>query len=201
VNIAVTDMALGNFDDAEGHIMASAEIDQRFPKWAFRVYRFHNHGVLFLLRGDIENADREFGRALDLSSEMDLWPMSANSLAGHALCSLRRGDVTRLRQSCTQLQDRIRGRERVLHDRWMIETALAWYELGRDMGAELVFANLLRVRGELRRRDVDSWLRLELEALRMEEAAASRIDVGSRLKLAEIAGCYSAAALKREATA
>ena len=200
-NIAVTEMALGNFDAALAQLLASASIDERFPRWAFRVYRFHNHGVLLLLSGDPDQAEREFTRALELAEVMGLWPMLTLSLAGQALCSQNKGELDRLRQRCRQLEDRIHGRRRVLHDRWTVEAALAWNSVanGHDVGA--VLGNLALTRAELRKRDIDGWLRLELESVRLQEHASGQREEAQRRQLADEAKRYNARAIVREATA
>jgi DNA-binding SARP family transcriptional activator/predicted ATPase len=198
VNIAVTEMALGNFEHAEVRVLESAEIDERFPRWAFRVYRFHNHGVLYLLRGDPDRAESEFRRAVTLSLEMGLWPISVVALAGTALCALRRSEVVVVHSICEQLESRLRGRRRVLHDRWMVEAALSWDSLIRLGDVSQTMHTLAPIRAELQRRDIDSWLRLELQALLQQERSTGEREPSMRRRLLEQCRKYSAAAIERE---
>jgi hypothetical protein len=179
-------------------VLESAEIDERFPRWAFRVYRFHNHGVLYLLRGDPDRAESEFRRAVTLSLEMGLWPISVVALAGTALCALRRSEVVVVHSICEQLESRLRGRRRVLHDRWMVEAALSWDNLIRLGDVSQTMHTLAPIRAELQRRDIDSWLRLELQALLQQERSTGEREPSMRRRLLEQCRKYSAAAIERE---
>jgi DNA-binding SARP family transcriptional activator/tetratricopeptide (TPR) repeat protein len=198
VNIAVSEMARGNFIEAATQLLKSAAIDNRFPRWAFRVYRFHNHGVLLLLSGEASGAEREFTRALDLSLQMDLWPTSALALAGQALCAQSASNDVQVHERCDAIRACLGGRSKVLHDRWMIEAALAWDALwqGQDVAREL--RRLEPIRMELRKRDIDSWLRLELEVVRLREAAEGHRHDSTRELLAAEAKRYGAAAMRRD---
>jgi DNA-binding SARP family transcriptional activator/tetratricopeptide (TPR) repeat protein len=199
VNIAVSEMALGQFEAAVEHLLMSAEIDEKFPRWPFRVYRFHNHGVVQLLMGEIDRAQTEFVRARDLSVEMNLWPIAVLALAGNALCAQRRLDYPLLRELSANLKAALSGRPRVLHDRWMVEAAFAWNRAINAGDVAGTLADLEGVIPELRRRDVDGWLRLELETIRLrEEAQGSRLQI-HRNRLVSLAEQYSALAIASDA--
>jgi tetratricopeptide (TPR) repeat protein len=195
VNIAVSEMALGQFKAAVEHLLMSAEIDEKFPRWPFRVYRFHNHGVVQLLTGEIDRAQAEFVRARDLSVEMNLWPIAVLALAGNALCAQRRLDYPLLRELAADLKTALSGRQRVLHDRWMVEAAFAWNRAinGGDVAGAL--ADVEGVMPELRRRDIDGWLRLELETIRLREEARGFRLLADRDRLLALAEKYSALAI------
>ena len=199
VNIAVSEMALGQFKAAVEHILMSADIDEKFPRWPFRVYRFHNHGVVRLLTGEIERARAEFTRARDLSVEMNLWPIAVLALGGNALCAQRRSDYPLLRELTADLKAALSGRSSVLHDRWMVEAAFAWNRAinGGDVAGAL--ADVARVMPELRRRDIDGWLRLELEAIRLSEETRGFRLHADRDRVASLAETYSALAIASDA--
>jgi len=195
VNIAVSEMALGQFKAAVEHLLMSAEIDEKFPRWPFRVYRFHNRGVVQLLTGEIDRARAEFVRARDLSVEMNLWPIAVLALAGNALCAQRRLDYPLLRELTADLKTALSGRPRVLHDRWMVEAAFAWNRAinGGDIAGAL--ADMEQVMPELRRRDIDGWLRLELETIRLREEARGFRLPADRDRLVSLEEKYSAVAI------
>src|SRR4030042_2934457 len=100
---------------------------------------------------------------------MVLWPISVVALAGTALCALRRSEVALVHSICAQLESRLLGRRRVLHDRWMVEAALAWDDLITFGDVSQTLLMLAPIRAELQRRDIDSWLRLELPVLLQQQ--------------------------------
>jgi hypothetical protein len=57
---------------------------------------------------------------------------------------------------------------------------------------------LAPMRAELQRRDVDSWLRLELQVLLQQELSTSEEDPSMRRRLVEQCHRYGAAAIEKE---
>jgi hypothetical protein len=93
------------------------------------------------------------------------------------------------------------GRERVLHDRWYVEAAYAWNACMNSKDHEAALARLELALRELRRRDVDHWLRLELEAIRVEEFVRGTVSEERRHNLVQSARSYSAQGVVKQALA
>jgi len=116
-----------------------------------------------------------------------------------ALCAKERGDLESLGRRCDRLRIIAGGREKVLHDRWMVEAAYAWDLCLNRARPEEAASRLDVAERELRRRDVSHWLRLELEAIRLEEYVEGGIAVDRRRRLASLAQPFGALGIVRGA--
>jgi len=195
VNIAVAQIAMGQFEAAAHHLDLSAHIDSNFPLWPYRVYRHVNQGVLALLTDRVGEAAAAFERGLELANLVGLWPIAANCCAGLGLCAMHTGDLLTLSERCRSLGKLVRQPRWIFADRWMIEAALAWNTLLNDGRRDLAIANLVHASKELSRRDVDHWLRLQVEFIRVSERATGLREVERRSELAAMARRYQASAI------
>ena len=119
--------------------------------------------------------------------------------AGLALCAKERGCFADLAASCESLVSIAGGRERVLHDRWYVEAAYAWNSCINNANGPAAVARLDSALRDLRRRDIDHWLRLELEATRIEEFLFGCVAEKRRARLAIDARSYGALGIARQA--
>jgi len=195
VNIAVAQMAMGQFEAAAHHLELSAHIDSHFPRWPYRVYRHVNQGVLSLLTDHLGDAVTAFERGLDLATAVDLRPIAANCCAGLGLCALRVGDLAGLSERCRRLRQLVAQHRWMFADRWMVEAALAWNRLLNLHQPEEALGQLIRASVELSRRDVDHWLRLRVEVIRLSEQITGEVKSEERRKLVQLASRYHAAAI------
>ena len=195
VNIAVAQISMGLFEAAAHHLELSAHIDSHFPRWPYRAYRYVNQGVLGLLTSRQTEAEEAFERGLELATLADLWPIAANCCAGLGLCALRAGDLGTLAERCRQLELLVTGHRSIFGDRWMVEAAVAWHTLLNLHKPDLAIANLVRASRELSRRDVDHWLRLQVEFIHLCERTKMAVDTAQRHELARLARHYHAGAV------
>jgi len=192
VNIAVAQMAMGQFAAAAHQLEASAHIDAKFPRWPYRVYRYGNQGVLALLTNRTNEARDAFERGLELATSIGLGPIAANCCAGLGLCAFNEGDCRTLACRCARLDELTGARAWPFADRWMIEAARGWNTLINQHDPDLAFASLAVACKDLSHRDVDHWLRLQMEIIRMKERVAGQIDAHARSHLAGLAAHYEA---------
>jgi tetratricopeptide (TPR) repeat protein len=201
VNLAVTEMALGDFEAAATNLEESAQIDAQYPRWALRVYRYYNQGELALEIDRIDDATLAYRKALARALEMDLWHVAVVCCGGLALCAMLTDKSAELASWCQRLHSIAMGREHILCDRWPVEAALGWNACVNDRGSADAIARLIAAKRELSRRDVDQWLRLSLESIRICERLNAAVEIDSRRDLADLARHYSAAAIVRKAEA
>jgi tetratricopeptide (TPR) repeat protein len=195
VNIAVAQMAMGQFEAAAHHLELSAHIDNHFPRWPYRVYRHVNQGVLALLTDHIGDAVTAFERGLELATAVGLRPIGANCYAGLGLCALRMGDLVTLSERCECLHQLMGRHPWIFADRWMVEAAFAWNRLLNLHEPELALAHLSLASRELSRRDVDHWLRIRMEFIDLSERITGRVEAEERRKLTKLASHYQAMAI------
>jgi tetratricopeptide (TPR) repeat protein len=199
VNLAVTEMALGDFEVAATHLEESAQIDGQYPRWALRVYRYYNQGELALEMGKVDEALAAYRKALSRALEMDLWHVAVVCCGGLALCGMIAGRPAELASWCRQLESIAKGRERSLSDRWPVEAAFGWDACVNDRGGSEAIARLGAATHELSRRDVDQWLRLSLESIKIRERIYGVVDFERRCELADLGRHYCANAIVRRA--
>jgi tetratricopeptide (TPR) repeat protein len=199
INLGAVELDRGELEAATAYLEEAAQMDVRYPHWYNRVYRFYNQGEAAFEAGRIDDAEAAYEKALVHAVEMEERRVGMWACAALALCAKERGYYRALGSRCAQLRSIAAGRERVLHDRWMVEAAYAW-DLSINHGKpDVAAANLWAAQREMRRRDVSHWLRLELEAVRIEEFLAGHVSEKRRLHLAELAGAYQAQGVVREA--
>jgi DNA-binding SARP family transcriptional activator/tetratricopeptide (TPR) repeat protein len=200
VNLAVSEMALGDFEVAATHLEESAQIDAQYPRWALRVYRYYNQGELALEMDKVDEASAAYRKALSRAQEMDLWHVAVICCGGLALCGMLTDNCAELASWCEQLRTVAMGREHSLCDRWPVEAAFAWEGCINDHAANAI-DRLNAATRELSRRDVDQWLRLSLESIRICEGLGGAVELDRRRSLAALARRYSAAAIVSKAEA
>jgi len=199
INLAVVDEARGDYEAATSYLQEAEELDSQYPHWYHRVYRFANQAELALETGNPERARARYQEALQRALEMDERRMAMAACAGLALCAKEQHDARGLAAWCAELRSIASGKERALHDRWYVEAAHAWnscLNIGDEESAVLRLESALR---ELRRRDVDHWLRLELEAIRVNEYLTSGMLEQRRARLLELARSYGAYGVIKQA--
>ena len=199
VNLAVVELARGDYEAAAAYLSEAEQLDNKYPHWYHRVYRFSNQGEVAFETGRFDEAAIKYEQALKRALEMDERRIAMCACAALALCAKERGDYGALATRCTELRTIIGDGDRVPHDRWKIAAAFAWDLCINQHKADAAAARLDRALHEMRRRDVDQWLRLELEAVRIEEFVAGHVSEKRRLHLAELAGAYQAQGVVREA--
>jgi DNA-binding SARP family transcriptional activator len=199
VNLAVVEEARGDFDAAAAYLQEAERLDSQYPHWFHRVYRVANQAELALESGRVEDATAKYEEALAHALEMNELRIAMVACSGLALCARARGKAGDLAKWTERLLRTAQGRERVLHDRWYVEAAYAWNRCINERKPDLAVAGLEAALHDLRRRDVDHWLRLELEAIRVEEFISERMATQKRLQLAALARSYSAMGILREA--
>jgi hypothetical protein len=129
------------------------------------------------------------------------WRMSVTCCGGLAMCAKENSRDSDLANWCSELQIIAAGRERALEDRWTVEAAFAWNACRNKGDVPAAVARLETALRELSRRDVDHWLRLELEAVRIDEFVSGRVSTQRRSQLAILGKHYGAAAIVHEAQA
>jgi hypothetical protein len=199
IDIAVSEMALGDYRAARSGFDEAAEIDERFPRWAIRAYRYGNSAELRLVTQDPARAFEEFKQSFDLAASAELWPMTVTACAGMALCAQRMGMLRELRRYASDLTLLRAGRETVQHDRWITEAALAWDAVLNQERPDDAVRSLESAARELSRRDTDHWLSLEMELIRVREIIAHTRKDEDRRRLAETARRYEAAGIVAQA--
>ena len=195
VNLAVSEMALGDYPAATAHLEESAQIDAQFPRWPHRVFRYYNQADIAAETGRLDEAEVTFEKALSLSLEMDVWQVAAICCGGLARCTRAQGSKAKSGRWCDRLRSVTCGRETAVTDRWPVESAIAWDTCIRHEDPAAGMARLNRVICQMARRDADQWLRLQLEAVRIRESVTGRVDLLGRLKVAEIGRQYGAIAI------
>ncbi|MGD0991597.1 MAG: AAA family ATPase [Gemmatimonadales bacterium] len=199
VNLGVVELARGDFEAAAVYLSEAEHLDNQYPNWFHRVYRLSNQGEVAFETGRNDEAAEKYEQALKRALEMDERRVAMMSCAGLALCAKERGDKDCLAAKCRQLAVIERDRERVLHDRWKAESAHAWDLCINRNESAVALARLKLALHEIRRRDVDHWLRLELEAVRIEEFISGSVAEERRVLLADLAGSYSAHGVAQQA--
>jgi hypothetical protein len=199
VNLAVVETALGDFELAAAHLEEAAQIDAQFPKWFHRAYRYCNQAELALNSGSPDEATNLYQHAYVQAVALGEWRMSITCCGGLAMCAKESDCKSGLAKWCTELKSIAAGRERALEDRWTVEAAFAWDACLNQRNGVAALHRLEMALHELSRRDIDHWLRLELEAIRIEEYVNGRTSLSRRSALADLASRYSAAAIASEA--
>jgi DNA-binding SARP family transcriptional activator len=197
-NIANAEMAKGRFDRAASIMRESAKIEADHPRWPFRLFRYYNRGVLELLLGEVGAARSDLSFSLQQAIEVQLWPIALYSCGALGLCALRENDLPTLSRRRKQLDEIARGQMHVLPERWTAEATVAWDTALNVGDPERAVSRAVRALKELRHRDVDSCLRLELEVIGLRERiGGSRLDA-ERARLAIRAAEHGSLAVKRD---
>jgi len=195
VNLAVSEIALGDFEVAATHLEESAHIDAQFPRWPHRVYRFYNQADLAVETGRVDEATAAFERALLIAQDMDVWQVAVISCGGLARCARLAGNVSESQRRCAEVRSLLETKEVALTDRWPVESALAWDALLRNEYHPYAAHRLKCVLRQLSRRDIDQWLRLKLEACRIGERYTGRTDEAEREAIRRLGRQYGAIAI------
>jgi len=199
IHLAVVEEARGEFETATSHLQEAEHLDSQYPHWYHRVYRVANQAELALETGHADQAAAKYEEALKHALRMDERRISMAACAGLALCAKERGSSRDLSRWCKELRSIAAGRELVLHDRWYVEAAYAWNSCINEANPIPAVEHLGSALKELRRRDVDHWLRLELEAIRIEEFLSGCVSGERRRRLVEDARFYCALGIVKEA--
>jgi len=194
VNLAVSEIALGNFESAAGLLEESANIDANFPRWPHRVYRYYNQADLAAETGRFDEARAAYDKALSLALDMDVWQVAVISCAGLARCARQNRDLPESFDWCNRLRVLLGSKSRALTDRWPVESALAWDACAKGATSSALLC-LGRALKDLSRRDIDQWLRLRLEAARISEAVTGGTASAERETISELGRKYGAAAI------
>jgi tetratricopeptide (TPR) repeat protein len=198
-NLAVTEIAMGNMTSADRHLAEMAQIDATFPAWPFRAYRLVNQGVLRLLQGAAADARVHFVDAHDLSRDRELWSVLLFACGGIAMCAVRRGDYVDLKKWCEALKKYSGGREDALSDAALVESAVAW---NTCVNTHNPAGALSRLRESIRRSartDIDHWLALRMEEIRLREWIYNRPERERRQELADECEVFGAEGIARQA--
>jgi len=198
-NIANVEMAKGSFDRAAAVMRESAKIDACYPRWPLRLFRYYNRGILQLLTGELGAARADLQFSLEEALNIDLWPTALCACGALGLCAVRQGDFSTLARRRRQLEQIAGTRLHTLPERWTVEATLAWDTAMNRGNLPSAVAMGERASRELERRDVDNWLRLDLELTEMQEkCGASRLQA-QRARLALHAAEHHALGVQRAA--
>jgi tetratricopeptide (TPR) repeat protein len=192
MDMAIAEVALGNYEAAAAGYTQAAAVEKRSPTTVTRAYIASNRGELALLTGRISVAEECFHDAYDFSLLVELWPIQTTACAGLALCAQRTGKFSELVELSASLRTLIEGRETLQHDRWMLVAATTWSEVVQSSDAAAAIRNLEATCRELSRRDIDHWLCLELEAIRIKEYIDGCRATALRSRLAQLSTRYDA---------
>ena len=198
-NIANAEMARGRFDLAALIMEQSAKIEADYPRWPLRLYRYYNRGVLHLLTGQLHVAEADLGFALSQALAVDLWPIAVYSCGALGLCAVRQNHLAGLAGWREAVDETAAGRLAMLPERWTAEATIAWDTAVNRSRPSQALSRCGSVIGELRYRDVDSSLRLELEAIQMHETVSQKRMDAERTQLALRAASVGASAVKAAA--
>jgi tetratricopeptide (TPR) repeat protein len=199
INLAVVEQARGDLEAATSYLQEAEHIDSQYPNWYHRVYRFSNQAELALEAGNLELAVAKYKEALGHALRMDERRMAMAACAGLALCAKEAGELGTLANWCQELRSVAAGKEQVIHDRWYIEAAYAWNSCINESRPGEAMTRLASALHEIRRRDVDHWLRLELEAIRVEEFLSDEVSARRRMQLVALGQSYCACGIVRTA--
>jgi DNA-binding SARP family transcriptional activator len=167
-DLGVSEMTLGNLKRANELFVEAASIiegerDPRAPSFVRA-----NHGELHLAAGHLDVAASLFEGALDHGVWLMDLPIAIQACGGLALCAQRRGSQNELGHWAGELKRIGAGRERLFHERWLAEAAIAWDTALNHGQVSAAITQLRAAANDLRRRDVDHWLHVELELLRLK---------------------------------
>jgi len=176
-NIANAQMAKGEFLAAAAIMNESAKIDAHFPRWPLRLFRYYNRGILALLTDDLDSALADFRLSLDEALNVNLWPIAVYACGAIGVCAARRRDMGAVHAAGLQLERIAAGRIRALPERWTAEATMTWDSALSRHASPTLAGRIEQTLRELRRRDIDSWLRLRLEWIELQEYLG-----GSRLE-------------------
>lgn len=198
-NLAVTEIAMGNMASADRHLLEAAQIDSTYPAWPFRAYRLVNQGVLRLLQGAPAEARVHFVDAHDLSRDRELWSVLLCACGGLAMCAVRRGDHEDLGKWCEALYKYSGGREDALSDGALVESAIAWNTCVNAHNPAGALSRLMESVRMSARRDIDHWLALRMEEIRLREWIHNRPERERREGLADECETFGADGIARHA--
>lgn len=192
VNLAVAEMAMGKYGAAATHLEESAQIDAQYPRWPGAVFRYYNQAELAFEIGRLDEASALFEKGLNLALETDLWTVSLTCCGGLAICAARKADYQGLAGWYDQLRSITKDRERFVGDRWQVEAAIAWYRCAHNDNPAEASRRLHSAARELSRRDIDHWLWLQMETIRIGEFMHGSMDTERRKELADLGRRYRA---------
>jgi DNA-binding SARP family transcriptional activator len=194
---AVAEMALGAFERSNELFKEAAAILENQSDAKTKSFLLANHAELYLGVNDLERASGLFETALEPALWLKDLPIAVQALAGLALCSQRLGSKSGLAHWSGELQRVGGGRERMLHERWMAEAALAWDLALNQRKPKEAASELSLAARELRRRDVDHWLLVELELLRLKAKCLGGASEAEMDHLESVAASYEAGTVLR----
>jgi predicted ATPase len=169
MDLAVADLALGNYEQASAKLQQSLAIDQRHPGLPQRVFRYVNLGEARLALGQFHEAIESFTEAHELAANLGLWRMQIIAAGGLVVCAQRIGDTASARSNGALLRSCDLERRALLPDRWLIEAGLAWDDVLNHGRHQKAVEGVERAINDIEHRDVDHWLTLRLELVRLVE--------------------------------
>lgn len=198
---ALAEMALGNYAKSRELFVTAIGILEDYPDPYGLSAAFSNLGELHLVSGHIDEAEQAFAKALELARPLEAMMPLLQASAGMAMCAQRQGRSADLSHWCDELRAVGQGRERVFHDRWLTEAAIAWNTATNGKGFEAADVELSAALRDLRRRDVDHWLALGLEKLTIQQRFLGEIQSNDYLVIERGAIQYGAKGILRGLTA
>ncbi|MFI5091180.1 MAG: AAA family ATPase, partial [Terriglobales bacterium] len=169
-DMAVAEMALGRVERSnELFEEASAVLEHQLDPHAPGFVRA-NQAELILGTNDFERARALFESALERALWLKDLPVTIQVLGGLALCAQRVGSVGDLAHWTSELRRIGGGREKLYHERWLAESAIAWDIALNHHEASAAVDQLQVAASRLRRCDIEHWLLVSLECLRLRTA-------------------------------
>ena len=175
-DMAVAEFAMGDYHQSEGHFTEALHILDSFPEPSTEVFTRSNYGEMLLLANRMEAACIQFETAQDIAENLQLIPNLIQCCAGMALRAQALGRTSLISENCERIRRLGSGRERRYHDRWMTEAAFAWETALCRGGPAKALENLQSASLELYRRDVDHWLLVECESLRIQRTFNAEVN-------------------------
>jgi hypothetical protein len=174
-------------------------IDANYPDWPFRAFRMVNQGVLALLQRDYAHARTQFVAAFNRCAELELWQLMVFACGGIAMCAVRSEDFQVAADWCDRLQRYAGGREAALTDGALVESAMAWNTYVNQRNPDGAIDRLSSAIRRYARRDVDHWLALQMEAIRLREHLRGEVETEARRSLLGLSEQYGARGIADQA--
>jgi DNA-binding SARP family transcriptional activator len=191
-NLSVTEIATGDIQSALLHLAESERLAESFGEWPFRVFQLLNLGILKMEIGKYQEALDALHLAHQLALKQEIGQALHAVVGGLGVCAARIRDLELLRNCARTLRADLSSGWRVYADRGMAEAAIAW-DLHLNQGEmDTAIESLKRAMNELRRRDVDHSLTLDLELVRLVEHGMGTVQVEHREALARRAARHGA---------
>ena len=188
-NRAVTEISLGMLEVARQTLRETDGVNT--SGWGYAVYNDYNFGIIEYLEGNYQKATSHFQACQIGAQKGQNLLLAGDACAGRALSLLKAGRTEEMTRAMDEYHriDQSGETERV---GWIRHAAKAWSCWIETGDAEKATGLIERASRQLARRDVASWLTLELECVWLRERSARAECPSARCDLIESANRYGA---------